>query len=253
MSLVAAHQIFRGSRLKIERGKKHVFELKSVLGRYVKENVYRGAEQHGSEGEIRLLQIIRTEPLPNEIPLIIGDAIHNLRAALDMAIWDSIPPEHRDRTVMFPICETPEALQTQLEKGKIGAHAPRIADIIINDIKSTKHGNSYLYGLHVLDIMDKHRLVIPVIDTIKLERASGSSTSDGEFFDRDFIIQWLRKGEATSTPPAEIQIEDYQDVIFTIRFRKGQPFAGKSVIPTLNKLSGCVSRIIDNLERASSQ
>lgn len=241
-------QLFKSSKLKIERANKHIRELNAVLHSYVQGNVYRIGEQLDADGRIRKLHIITTNPLPSELPLIIGDVVHNLHAALDMVIWEIIPQTYRDRNIKFPFYETPDELVGQVTKGKIQAHAPEIAKIIIDEIKPCRGGNDTLCGLHILDIMDKHQLLIPFCDTIKLVRASGRSV-EGEFVNRDFVVQWLREGEAQSSPP-DTQITNYEDAIFTIRFVKDQPFEGESVIPKLHELSKVVYGAIETFEMA---
>ena len=240
---------FKSSKLKGERANKHIGELNAVLRSYVQGNVYRIGEQLDADGRIRKLHIIKTNPLPSELPLIIGDVVHNLHAALDMVVWEIIPQAYRNRDIRFPFYETRNELVGQVTKGKIQTHAPEIAKIIIDAIKPYRGGNDALYGLHILDIMDKHQLLIPFFDTIRLVRASGRSGTDGEFANRDFDIQWLREGEAQNSPP-DTQITNYEDAIFTIRFVKDQPFEGESVIPTLHDLSKVVFGAIETFEMA---
>jgi hypothetical protein len=97
--------------------------------------------------------------------------------------------------------------------------------------------------------MDKHQLLIPLFDTIRLVRASGRSGTDGGFANREFDIQWLREGDPQNGPP-DTQITNYEDAIFTVRFVKDQPFEGELVIPTLHNLSKVVFDAIETFELA---
>jgi len=238
--------IFHDPKLKLNRANKHILELRAVLDTYVQGNVYHIGTDIDSEGGVRKLHIAKTTPLPSEVPLIIGDVIHNLHTVLDMSIWAIIPEAHRDRTIKFPFYETRNELLGQINKGKIKAHAPGIVDFIINDIKPYKGGNDLIYGLHVLDITDKHQLLIPILDTIELTGVSGEMSGSGTFHNLNFFIQNLDEINAIAGP-GDIKITNYGKAAFKILFNKGQPFEGQSVIPTLYKLAEIVDGIIDSV------
>jgi hypothetical protein len=100
-----------------------------------------------------------TIPAP-DWALMIGDCVHNARAALDYLAWELAGADPDDRETYFPICLTedsyrstgarrvaalPEQARTLIEKMQ-PYHAPDPA----------KHG---LWALQQLDIADKHKLL----------------------------------------------------------------------------------------------
>ena len=193
------------------------------------------------------MQLIKTTPLPDELSLIVGDVVHNLHTALDMAIWEIIPPDCRGTDVKFPFYETRKQLEAQLNKGKIKIYAPAVADLIINKYKPYKEGNDSLYGLHRLDVRDKHQLLVLVEERIDLARASAEIPGSGSFGNLNIFIENLMDLN-TSTDLRQVKITNYGKPTFTIVFGEGQPFESQSVIPTLQRLSEVVSGCLDNCE-----
>jgi len=84
-----------------------------------------------------------------------------------------------DRYTKFPFYETRSELVGAMN-GKLKA-APEISRLIRDEIKPYKGGNGLLYGLHDLDIVDKHRLLIPIVSIVELRGASGEDERGGRF------------------------------------------------------------------------
>jgi hypothetical protein len=91
--------MFQGSRRKIERANKHITKLTQVIEEFRTSDCHPLNVVGGSS-----LQLEITSPLPNDLPEIIGDAVHNLRAALDIAAYDIVKMtgQEPDRRTMFP-------------------------------------------------------------------------------------------------------------------------------------------------------
>jgi hypothetical protein len=83
-------QMLFGSKLKIDRANEHIANLKATLAGFLKTNFYRlHVEKDPCDGANKLkFEVINS--IPREVSLIIGDAIHNLRAALDHATYEMI-------------------------------------------------------------------------------------------------------------------------------------------------------------------
>ena len=118
------------------------------------------------------LRVIDRVPLPDEYPLIVGDAIHNLRSALDHAAWQMVPDsfkattdENRLRYIAFPISR---AVTDKDWAGMVTNALPSTTDEQRAIVKRHQAFNSPLApgqwhplaGLRDLDDMDKHRLTV---------------------------------------------------------------------------------------------
>jgi hypothetical protein len=123
---------------------------------------------------IRAQNIIYTfADLPKLAPvmaLIIGDALHNLRTAIDYAYCGAIERHAStalDSYTKFPTAETREEVESRLRGRKIDVLCPKLFDRIVTDIKPyTVGGNCLVKMLHDMDISDKHWLLIPVTRAI---------------------------------------------------------------------------------------
>src|SRR5437763_15177075 len=72
-----------GVRAKIERAKQHIRDLDARIDSFRESRSYiTFADKQSEEGESRLHLTIKPR-LPVEFGLIAGDAVHNLRSALD--------------------------------------------------------------------------------------------------------------------------------------------------------------------------
>jgi hypothetical protein len=160
-------------RHKIERAKKHIQDLDlakrafldSSPNPYVVESHYYS--ERGDKGQT-IYRVVSMEPVPEPIPLITGDAIHNLRSALDHLAYclaDVSSPHGFDESVsFFSISECVNKHEAQLG-GKIkGILRQDIIEAIrrVEPYEGGKGHGDTLWRLHQLDIIDKHRLLIAV-------------------------------------------------------------------------------------------
>ena len=73
-------------RRKIERANTHLKDLEIIRDRFLNSDFYAlGSEQHPRPGyeNFDVFFPVRVDPVPSEISLLAGDAIHNIRSALD--------------------------------------------------------------------------------------------------------------------------------------------------------------------------
>jgi hypothetical protein len=83
------NSIFRDPKLKLKRANKHISELDSMLRTYC-ANIDPARVYEDADGGLHSLQFKVAQPMPEDVPLILGDAIHNLRCALDIMTCERI-------------------------------------------------------------------------------------------------------------------------------------------------------------------
>ncbi|MGB8986909.1 MAG: hypothetical protein WCC37_09925, partial [Candidatus Sulfotelmatobacter sp.] len=159
--------MFTGSRLKIERAKKHINDLHNEIASFLKSDSHLiGIEKHPETG-YDTPKLTITKPSPEGLALIIGDAIHNLHSALDLAVCEVVRDKFGATAaahVKFPFDGVSRDQFIRTQKGrKIAEASPAIFDLILS-IEPYKGGNDTLCALHDLDILDKHELLIPMIE-----------------------------------------------------------------------------------------
>ena len=243
--------LFTSSKLKIKRADQHVSELNSILQSFLNTDFYRLHIEKNPQDGLNVLKFEATRDMPCEVPLIMGDAIHNLRAALDLMACEivTLAGDMPDRYINFPFQTDRNQLIATINGGKIKAAPPAIIDLIVDTIKPYKGGDDVLYAMNDLDIMDKHRLLIPVVAVTAITDVNMSDECGNTFHFRTIAVGHGGKLNLVGTP-TNIKITKQGNPAFDVFFDKGQVFEGKSVIPTLHQLSQLVSSIVQTIEKA---
>jgi hypothetical protein len=243
--------LFIGSKLKVKRADQHIDELKSIILAFLKTDFYRLHIEKDPKNGNNVLKFETTKEMPCEVPLIIGDAIHNLRAALDLMACEIVvmAGDTPDRWTKFPFRDTREELVGAIKGGKIKAAPQTIIDLIVDTIKPYKGGNDPLCDLDDLDIVDKHKLLIPTTSVVGLTGVSAEDEGHNSFEFQYIAVGQGKKQNIVSTP-YNLNITKQGQPAFDVRFDKGQIFEGQPVIPTLHKLSQLVSGIVQTIEKA---
>ena len=152
-------------RLKIKRAEKHIDDLEIAIQRFIDSKPYKiGAKPHPVVAiEHTTLFIEEVKPVPNDIALILGDAIHNLRSALDHLAWQLVEAGGGtpSKETYFPICETPQQYASALGKGEIKRMRTG-AEKVLSSVQPHQTSDQTLWLLHQLDIVDKHRLLLTI-------------------------------------------------------------------------------------------
>jgi hypothetical protein len=96
--------MFESAHLKLERAKRHIGDLEAVFASSVRDHPDPIRIEHNAETGIVVASIIDPD-FPTSLPLIICDAIHNLRVALDHAMWELIGLDGgtQDHRTAFPV------------------------------------------------------------------------------------------------------------------------------------------------------
>jgi hypothetical protein len=161
---------FHGARLKIERSNQHIRDIEARIVALHKTNVSR-VEIHPQFGTERLVHEFTDATAFDDLALLLGDAVHNLNSALDYVWWHTarrlIPTVVNDRTKL-PVRETFKELEGWFKSpGKkhpaIDTISPELSDFILNKVRPYRGGNPAIWPIHVLDNIDKHRLLITIL------------------------------------------------------------------------------------------
>jgi hypothetical protein len=242
---------FNDSRLKIKRANQHIRELNDVLNTYMRSDFYSLAVELDAETGEEFLCFRTIKQMPESVPLIIGDAVHNLRTALDY-LPCQIVRQAGGRTgyVKFPFRDTREELVAAVNGGEIKRAGTSVIATIIDEIKPYRQGgNGALCALHDLDITDKHFLLVPTmgiaaLNYVDLEFGSVRMPFTIMMVEEGLKIRWAQ------IPGYPIKVNYKGEPSFKINFREGQPFQFEPVIPTLHQLSQLVSGCVDAIAEA---
>lgn len=102
----------------------------------------------------------KNHPIPVDFSLIIGDAIHNLRSALDLTMFAMVGEKARKPdAVQFPFAKKSDDFLNSIRSRQVELAGTAVLDVV-NQLKPYGDGNEWLYMVHRLDIEDKHKLII---------------------------------------------------------------------------------------------
>ncbi len=162
--------MFESAKLKTARAKRHIGELRDTFAEYQRRRPYTIAVRN-LQATRQMGLGVQTEPLPKEIPVIIGDVVHNLRSALDHAACDlakskSIKfPFNEERSKFFDAEGAFECKRTLA----LDSARPGLGTYIIDTIKPYKAGNGLLWSVNKLNNIDKHEAIVPTVSPVSAE------------------------------------------------------------------------------------
>ena len=241
---------FEYSRLKVERAEKHIIDIQSAFDKFIETQYYPFIGNSDSDRGNKTLEFIRTARIPAPIPFILGDAVHNIRTSLDLMVNQVQKGSGLGytETAKLHFRNTRDELVGTVNKF-IKVFSPVLADFIINVIKPYRGGNDFLYTLHDLDIMDKHRLIIPTMAMTKgivtVESNEGFQAASASY-----SCAITLSGEIYQTSiPDNLTIKNYRSRTVDIFFDQGLPVESKPIIPTLHEFVEMVLGILDSAER----
>jgi hypothetical protein len=183
---------FADATLKIERAKKHIRDIeKRISG--LEDSYSAVIDIHPKFGYKCIKYDFADKVAVKDISLLIGDALHNLKCALDYG-WIIVLERHAPSAIgtktQFPAHPSRDALQDALTRTKIDVLCASLFALMLTQIKPYPGGNNAIWAVKELNILDKHRLLLPLItyagiDGLEMEdergelrKGSGSQTLD---------------------------------------------------------------------------
>lgn len=245
---------FSSSHKKIQRANKHISDLNTMLRTFGYSNCYSASIDYDPERRINFLCVnLREESFPlDEAALIIGDALHNLRSALDLMYYQIVSAGEGSTTrwTRFPIFDVRDELVGRWKNSakKQKQITDPILNFIIDDIKPYKAGNFLLWACDSMNIRDKHELLIPVLKLVGLfdlclENEEGMTVgSTGYLMHESFRIH------LSDANGGKVTIKNEGHASMTIFFGEGTPFPNESVSISLLRIAEEITRTIDTFE-----
>ena len=163
---MAANSTFTGPRLKIDRAKHHLDELKAEITRFYATHPYQDSiVRDETTGEV-VVSVIVNNTIPVIFSTIAGDVVHNLRSSLDQLVCASVRRVGAavTRDHCFPIADTEARFAKNVEKKLANAHPTAVK--LIMRLRPHGEGNRLFWVLSELDNMDKHDDLIPVAEGV---------------------------------------------------------------------------------------
>lgn len=220
----------KASRIKLARACRHRNELDLMFAEYVRkyeleDTVSAEVFQDGVQFSIKWT--MRVLPLDEEFGAVVGDIVHNLRAALDLLACAAARNHCGEaKGVYFPFAHSKEDFASQIRAKKFEKAGP-IALEILQNFRPYRGGNDMLRALHDLDIRDKHQQLIP-------QHTSVASPV-------------IKMGDADD-PTIRLVGNDKRPSEVTLRFPADWPMGGEEVLSSLDSMIDIVSSVIEAFE-----
>ena len=155
---------FKSARLKIDRASVHIADVTKVL---TEKRPFRYILQTDAKAGWRCTYAERDETDVDDIAVLCGDAIQNLRSAIDHAYSAVVHPHavspREQKAVQFPFSETAARLDESCRNRLSHKVSPEFhAAILALKPHGEPGGNQLLYFMSAINNPDKHAALIPV-------------------------------------------------------------------------------------------
>lgn len=238
----------RSPLLKVEWAKHHISGLNAKRAAFIGSNTYTGIPKFNPETN-RTQFVLRDVPaIDPEIPLLLGDVAHNLRTALDhlaceLARSDGVS----NPRVYFPICRNEDAYKDEAPQKTKGL--PKEAKDFIDGIGPYGGNDDLLWGLHELDRIDKHHLLLAI--TARSNRVASPVMSTALDVNSRIYIHYsafssaLKTGDVIGEIEGNHEADKEMSVAADIAFGEPEVFRGEALFPKLDLLAEHVEGVIN--------
>jgi hypothetical protein len=234
---------------KIVRSAEHLKSLETETIRHFSQNPGEVIpEEEPNTGRI-ILKFTERVPIPTAIPLIIGDALQNLRSSLDYLVWELVLTSNNNPTDkhMFPICDSLESFEDQLRRHRLDGVAPEaIAEI--QGLQPYQDGqNKEKAPIRVLDTftnINKHRRLLIAVLAAHHSRTEFIGTQTGHSVQSTLTPRYDKAEIAIGPAPVlGDQMEVKGNALYFITFSE-RPGEGLIVSALLNQLWHFVNEFV---------
>jgi hypothetical protein len=239
---------FRAARLKIKRANKHIAEAEARISILPNEYAARIQVDPQSGNDFLEYGISQESEHIGDLALMIGDAVHNLKCALDYA-WIGALMKHSTtapkKLYKFPVYPTRELLEQALTGGKIHESAPGLYDLIVSEIQPYDGGDSSVRAIHKLDRRDKHTLLVPLLNVTFLHGLQVQNPG-GDVHSLDWAL--TKPGPYRIEVLKGSKIKDQGQVAVTVVFNQGMPAHDANVLSVLSQFRQATISVVELLQ-----
>jgi hypothetical protein len=237
----------RGCYAKIERAKKHISEFDRERVAFLDTNPYVIVTNFNPEKNATQSVMGPLPEMPIHLSLTVGDAVQNLRSALDyLAAELARSVGNEPKLVYFPISESAEKYISE-SKGKTKGVPPEAKELM--DFMQPYLGGdgNDLWYLHTLNNADKHRLLMTISANIAKEVVFTLSP-EGNTFSTMVDSPGLKEGDVLGSISGNSEGEQRIKFAFDIAFGQPNSIAGEPVLQTLEYLAHMVETIVETFK-----
>jgi hypothetical protein len=244
--MTSLQQAFRNARLKVERADRHIREYTQTIIAFLQSDFCKvTVEEDGNTGNY-FVKVDATAPYPLALPAIIGDAVHNLRTAIDYIVveFTGLNPDW----ISLPVGKERSEVEASPKYQAIWCKLPQFADFLLEEIQPYAGGKFKIWELGKLDNIDKHRLLIPITKVSTLLRLDIEDDHGNRIGETFTAVEEGTVLKIPSSGPGKIKVNHKGQAGIDICFGNETPFPGLPVIAVLTDLPEFVLQAIEALE-----
>lgn len=175
---------YKDTRLKIKRAEEHIRNVYAAI-LALENSCTVTVEQRPDGGQTLKHEIPDFRAALDDISLIVGDAVHNLRTALDFSWYSTIErllPDKISDATKFPVRRDRKNVEGALHGIEVDTRCQTLFDLIMVRIQPYERGhNEAVWTLHNIDIFDKHLLLLD-LDPTGYIKGIGVRNENGELY-----------------------------------------------------------------------
>jgi hypothetical protein len=261
---MTADERFAKIRIKVERARQHIQELKDSVRRFLASAPYEVQIQEKPDIGRRVYYLSRVEPVPLAIAAIAGDVLHNLRSALDHTAFQLVSvgmgrAPSRPWEIDYPVADD-ATRYVELRNRKLSGARKDAVDAV-DATRPYKGGNDTIWRIHQLNNIDKHRLLLTVGSAFKSMNISPimqslmRQTACELGKERDIVLPPVYLKPADRLFPLQVgdellldalhhEIQPKIDFRFGLAFGESETAEGDSLVETLQDMADAVDKLV---------
>ncbi len=244
--------MFNSALLKIKRAEKHIDDLRRAFNQFVSTQEHKLCVTNEPKTGELLFEVRFNRSIPPDLALIAGDAIHNLRTALDHATWELVGIDGgvQDRNLAFPAGRT----RSDYESACNEIETPRddTKKFLLSLAAYPGGSSQHLYGLRALDNLDKHQILTPIIGATRIGRVEIVHPDGKKIVTMEncsfSVDEDGRARMVGSGPGYTIRFDQNEKISFDMFFGHVDFFRMVPLIDTLEELRITISNVVDQFD-----
>ena len=247
---------FPTSHKKIQRANKHISDIHALTLAFGNHpDCYAARIDNDAESGQNFFCIdIREDLFPgDEIALTAGDALHNLRSALDLMYYQIVSAGDGSVTkwTHFPIEDTREELVSRwlgsaLKQKQVSTI---LGDFIVDTIKPYAAGNHSLWALHQMNISDKHEFFVPALKFVAIVNVSLEDDKGRAIGRTGYAMDESCRIRLMDANDRKVTIKNKGQATLRVLFGPDTLFQNQPIFMTLAGISEEVTRTVEAFER----